>query len=69
MDEVNKEIQKLNIGIELTNQDMTIIIACLLWMDDVVLIADNPKDMQELLNTTDHVSNKCHVAFGKEKSV
>ncbi len=37
-------------------------------MDDVVLIADNPIEMQNMLDITDHVSKIYHIEYGKEKS-
>ena len=42
-------------------------IGCLLWMDDV-LIADNEKYLQTLLNITVNTANKYHIVFGDEKS-
>ena len=37
-------------------------------MDDVLLMADNEKDLQTLLNITVNTANKYHIVFGEEKS-
>ena len=37
-------------------------------MDDVALIADNHKDLQEMLNITYDVANKYYIEFGMAKS-
>ena len=66
MDEIAKEIQKTNIGIEIPGSNTKI--GCLLWMDDVLLMADNEKDLQTLLNITVNTANKYHILFGEEKS-
>ena len=66
MDEIAKEIQKTNIGIEIPGSNTKI--GCLLWMDDVLLMADNEKDLQTLLNITVNTANKYHIVFGEEKS-
>ena len=52
MDEIAKEIQKTNIGIKIPGNNTKI--GCLLWMDDVLLMADNEKDLQTLLNVSQH---------------
>ena len=66
MDEINKEIIKKKVGPKLHNTEEYI--GCLLWMDDVALITDNHKDLQEMLNITCHVANKYHIEFGMAKS-
>ena len=66
MDEIAKEIQKTNIGMEIPGSNTKI--GCLLWMDDVLLMADNEKDLQTLLNITVNTANKYHIVFGEEKS-
>ena len=66
MDEIAKEIQKTNIGIEVPGSNTKI--GCLLWMDDVLLMAENEKDLQTLLNITVNTANKYHIVFGEEKS-
>ena len=43
-------------------------IGCLLWMDDVVLISNDPKELQKMLNITNDVANRYHIEFGSAKS-
>ena len=66
MDEISKETRKTNIGKPTQKQNETL--NTLLWMDDVALITNNLDDMQKLLNITNDIANKYHIAFGKEKS-
>ena len=57
---------KKNIGIKIPGSNTKI--GCLLWMDDVLLMADNEKDLQTLLNITVNTASKYHIVFGEEKS-
>ena len=41
---------------------------CLLWMDDVVLLHTDKKQMQEMLNTTHEVASRYRIKFGTAKS-
>jgi hypothetical protein len=66
MDEIAKEIQTHNIGIDLHNT--TLKIGCLLWMDDVALFHHNPYELQKMLNTTEQVASKYRIEFGEPKS-
>ncbi len=66
MDEINKEIEQKNIGVEIPPNGHKI--GCLLWMDDVVLITNNDKEMTELLKITNDIAKRYHIEFGKEKS-
>jgi hypothetical protein len=66
MDEISKEIRKKNLGITVTENETKL--GCLLWMDDVVLIAKDEKDMQEMLEITNTIARKYHLKFGAEKS-
>ena len=66
MDEISKEIDKKGIGIEI-DEDGTKI-ACLLWVDDVVLIATSRGELQEMLDTTNDTTKRYHIEFGKPKS-
>ena len=67
MDEMSKEVQEKDLGIEIP--DTTTKLACLLWMDDVLLLETRPKEKQELMHTTDNIAEKYHIKFGKEKSL
>ena len=66
MDEIAKEIQKAKLGVEIPNSEKPI--GCLLWMDDVVLMHENPIKLQEMLDITDKIAKKYHLTFGEEKS-
>ena len=66
MDEIAKEIDKKGIGIEIDDEGTRI--ACLLWVDDVVLITTSREELQEMLNTTNDTTKKYHIEFGKPKS-
>ena len=66
MDEINKTIIRSNTPPIIDNlKDET---GCLLWVDDVVLIADNPTSAQKLLDITNKVASIYHVEFGSAKS-
>ena len=56
MDDINKEIIKEYIGpiIDCAKEP----IGCLLWMDDVALISNGPKELQKMLNITNEVANR-----------
>ena len=64
MDEINKEIAKEGLGTFVPSLDE--IIGCLLWMDDVMLISSDPKELQRMLNITDDIANRYHIEFGEE---
>ena len=64
MDEITKEIQKRKQGIKMDNGET---LANLLWMDDVALIHENLKELQEVMNTTNHVALTNHIEFGAAK--
>ena len=66
MDEISKEIHRNQKGVKL--EDINETIGCLLWMDDVLLIAEDPNEMKEMLKITDRVANIYHIEFGKAKS-
>ena len=66
MDEISKEITEHNLGTYLPSIDE--VIGCLLWMDDVVLISSNPKELQKMLDITSDIAGRYHIEFGKEKS-
>ena len=67
MDEINKDLtDNTELGIEIPGTDTKI--ACLLWMDDVVLIETSEENAQKLLDQTDHTSKKYHIEFGMPKT-
>ena len=64
MDEISKELNKKNLGITTNNG---VKIGNQLLMDDVVLIHDNPKELQKMMDTTNDVALKYHIEFGAAK--
>ena len=66
MDEIAKRIEKRNKGVQIPNSNKQI--GCLLWMDDVVLIHNTHEGLQDLLDITDNIAKKYHIAFGRDKS-
>ena len=36
-------------------------------MDDVLLISTDPNEQQDMLNITNEITNRYHIAYGKEK--
>ena len=67
IDEINKEIQNHGLS-DMTEGIAEIIAYCLLWMDDVALIATDPKNLQKMLDITNETANRYHVEFGEAKS-
>ena len=66
MDEINKDIQKEPKGIEIEENNTRI--ACLLWVDDVILISTSQEELQKMLDITNQTNKKYHIEFGKAKS-
>ena len=66
MDEINKEMEQKNIGPKMNN--INVPIGCLLWMDDVALIAENRTQLQQMLDITHDIASRYHIEFGDEKS-
>ena len=66
MDEIAKAIKQKNLGCKIPGKEEKM--GCLLWVDDVVLISENPKELQEMLDITHKIASKYHIVFGKEKS-
>ena len=64
MDEVNKQIEKQK---SLDNK-ITSTSTCLLWVEDVAIITNNPQDQKTLLQITTETANTYRIQFGKEKS-
>ena len=66
MDEINKDLENKPLGIEIDDKGTRV--PCLLWVDDVVLIATSNEELQEMLESTNHTTNKYHIEFRKPKS-
>ena len=65
MDEIAKEIEANKLGITMKEGEK---IGCLLWMDDVALIAESKDELQKMLDIADKISTKYRIKFGEEKS-
>ena len=61
IDEINKEIQNFGLGHEIEGL-AEIIAFCLLWMDDVALIATEPENLQK--NARYHKRNSQQISCG-----
>jgi hypothetical protein len=66
MDEIAKEITKIDIGCTIPGHKDKL--GCLLWMDDVALFTDKKEELQELLDITHKIASKYHIEFGAEKT-
>ena len=66
IDEINKEITKKNLGTYVGSLEEKS--GCLLWMDVVLLISSEPKELQLMLEITNAIAGKYHIKFGEEKS-
>ena len=64
IDEIAKELRSQGQGLITENGTK---IDTLLWMDDVCLIQHDPKELQQILNTTNHVAKKYHIKLGAAK--
>ncbi len=64
IDEIAKELQAQNMGIEVPGIGK---LGCLLWMDDVALIHNSPKELQKMLNITNDIAQRYHIEFGAAK--
>ena len=64
MDEITKEINKNDMGLELRNCEK---LRDLLRMEDVLLIHENTKEAQKMLYVTNHLALKNHIEFGAPK--
>jgi hypothetical protein len=66
MDEINKEIEKLDLTMPIQGTDKKV--GCLLWVDDVLLATTEAETQQQQLDTTNEISGRYHIEFGKDKS-
>ena len=66
MEEISKSIKEKDMGIQIKGINNKI--GSLLWVDDVLLIATEGKELQKSLNITNETSNKYHVEYGESKS-
>ena len=64
MDQINQAIKAKGLGIKL--QDTKI--PSLLWVDDVLVIAESIEELQEMLNIINEIAAEYHIEFGMAKS-
>ena len=63
IDELNVELRTTDLGV----QYGFIILICLLFMDDIALLAKSAKELQEILNITSLFLNKWHLKVNIKK--
>ena len=66
MDQINQAIKAKGLGIKL--QDTNTKIPSLLWVDDVLVIAESIEELQEMLNVINEIAAEYHIEFGMAKS-
>ena len=64
IDEISKELRIRNQGVTTAAGTK---IDSLLWIDDVCLIHSDRDELQQMLDTTNHVAKKYHIEFGAAK--
>ena len=64
INEFAKMLSSQNVGVNICNVN----ISCLFWADDVVLIAENEKDLNHMLNIAAEFSKKWKLKFNNTKS-
>ena len=66
MDQINQAIKAKGLGIKLQGTDTKI--PSLLWVDDVLVIAESIEELQEMLNVINEIAAEYHIEFGMAKS-
>ena len=66
MDEISKNVQKENKGIQINGISGKK--GSLLWVDDVLLITTSGEELQKSLDITDDTSKTYHIEYGQAKS-
>ena len=66
MDEISKNIQKENIGIQIEGVEGKI--GNILWVDDSTTIATEPQELQKTLDIADDIANTYHLEYSESKS-
>ena len=64
MDEITKETQGREQGIKMENEKT---LANLLWLDNVAFIHEETKQLQKIIDTTNHVALTNYIEFGAAK--
>jgi exonuclease III len=65
VDRLEKRLQEAGLGVLHGMEDM---VASLLLMDDIVLVAESPEQLQVMLSVTSSFANEWHLTFSKDKS-
>ena len=66
MDQINQAIKAKGLGIKLQGTDTKI--PSLLWVDDVLVMAESIEELQEMLNVINEIAAEYHIEFGMAKS-
>ena len=66
MDQINQAIKAQNLGINIEGTDIKI--PSLLWVDDVLIMAETKEELQKMLDTINDIAAKYHIEFGMPKS-
>ena len=66
MDQINQAIKAKGLGIKLEGTDTKI--PSLLWVDDVLVMAESIEELQEMLNVINEIAAEYHIEFGMAKS-
>ena len=66
MDQISKAIQEKNLGIKIEGTNTKI--PSLLWVDDVLIMAETKEELQQMLDIINDIAAKYHIEFGMPKS-
>ena len=66
MDQINQAIKAQNLGIHIEGTHIKI--PSLLWVDDVLIMAETKEELQKMLDTINDIAAKYHIEFGMPKS-
>ncbi len=64
IDELEAELKKEGLGVEF----LGLLIACLLFVDDIILMADSADELQEMLDLSYKLFSKLHLKISQSKS-
>ena len=67
MDEIAKQITIRDQGNQTLGE--TQFNGCLLWMDDVALIHNNPEELQAMLDTTNEIATRYHLTINNKENL
>ena len=64
IDKLNGHLLDIGVGVNFNG----LIIPCLMFVDDVILIADSAEDLQRALDATYRFFSMCHLQISQKKS-